>query len=182
MTLGRTSSGAIKIKTDTAGGGLRAVECACCVPQDFQPCRDCPPVLGNWIFSLSGDQINGYTSFEYPPDNQYAPLRTCFDFWDAFGPGTFGDRLYMITLSRAAGGWYGAPLGTPCCWVLNLFISGYFEYELDGGLDICGVNAGSNVVILSPNPVGTYPFTLSAQCVPPFMGGPTDFNFTVTVS
>ena len=27
MTLGRTSSGAIKIKTD---GGLRAVECACC--------------------------------------------------------------------------------------------------------------------------------------------------------
>jgi len=30
MTLGRTSSGAIKIKTDTAGGGLRAVECACC--------------------------------------------------------------------------------------------------------------------------------------------------------
>jgi len=30
MTLGRTESGAIKIKTDTAGGGLRAVECACC--------------------------------------------------------------------------------------------------------------------------------------------------------
>jgi hypothetical protein len=30
MTLGRTSSGAIKIKTDEAGGGLRAVECACC--------------------------------------------------------------------------------------------------------------------------------------------------------
>jgi hypothetical protein len=29
MTLGRTSSGAIKIKTD---GGLRAVECACCSP------------------------------------------------------------------------------------------------------------------------------------------------------
>ena len=27
MTLGRTSSGAIKIKTD---GGLRAVSCACC--------------------------------------------------------------------------------------------------------------------------------------------------------
>jgi hypothetical protein len=30
MTLGRTSSGAIKIKTDTDGGGLRAVGCACC--------------------------------------------------------------------------------------------------------------------------------------------------------
>lgn len=36
MTLGRTSSGAIKIKTD---GGLRAVECACCSsppPPDWQ--------------------------------------------------------------------------------------------------------------------------------------------------
>ena len=40
MTLGRTSSGALKIKTD---GGLRAVECACCrgvcgvkVPQDLR--------------------------------------------------------------------------------------------------------------------------------------------------
>lgn len=31
MTLGRTSSGAIKIKTD---GGLRAVECACCNPPE----------------------------------------------------------------------------------------------------------------------------------------------------
>ena len=30
MTLGRSSTGAIKIKTDEAGGGLRAVECACC--------------------------------------------------------------------------------------------------------------------------------------------------------
>lgn len=30
MTLGRTASNAIKIKTDEAGGGLRAVGCACC--------------------------------------------------------------------------------------------------------------------------------------------------------
>jgi hypothetical protein len=30
MTLGRTSSNAIKIKIDEEGGGLRAVECACC--------------------------------------------------------------------------------------------------------------------------------------------------------
>jgi len=32
MTLGRGSTGSIKIKTDDAGGGLRAVECACCGP------------------------------------------------------------------------------------------------------------------------------------------------------
>jgi hypothetical protein len=30
MTLGLTSSGAVKIKTDEEGGGLRAVNCACC--------------------------------------------------------------------------------------------------------------------------------------------------------
>ena len=30
MTLGRTSDNKIKIKTDEEGGGLRAVECACC--------------------------------------------------------------------------------------------------------------------------------------------------------
>jgi hypothetical protein len=30
MTLGRTDKGLIKIKTDEEGGGLRAVECACC--------------------------------------------------------------------------------------------------------------------------------------------------------
>jgi hypothetical protein len=32
MVLGLSSSGAIKIKTDEEGGGLRAVECACCNP------------------------------------------------------------------------------------------------------------------------------------------------------
>lgn len=30
MTLGRTTEGAIKIKTDESGGGLRAVSCECC--------------------------------------------------------------------------------------------------------------------------------------------------------
>ena len=38
MTLGRTSAGKIKIKTDTPKG-LRAVECACCNPG---PCDGCP--------------------------------------------------------------------------------------------------------------------------------------------
>jgi len=32
MTLGRTDKGAIKIKTDEEGGGLRAVNCSCCNP------------------------------------------------------------------------------------------------------------------------------------------------------
>jgi hypothetical protein len=40
MTLGRTSAGKIKIKTD-GEAGLRAVECACC-----GPCGGCPTILG----------------------------------------------------------------------------------------------------------------------------------------
>lgn len=53
MTLGRTSSGAIKIKTD---GGLRAVECTCCA----SPCS-CPDNQG-FIFNppITGEfQIDG---------------------------------------------------------------------------------------------------------------------------
>ena len=38
MTLGLSTSGAIKIKTDEAGGGLRAVECACCGSLGIDPC------------------------------------------------------------------------------------------------------------------------------------------------
>ena len=40
MTLGRTSAGKIKIKTDLPKG-LRAVECACC-----GPCSGCPDLVG----------------------------------------------------------------------------------------------------------------------------------------
>ena len=50
MTLGRTTSGAIKIKTDESGGGLRAVNCACCGPigffYEFQ--NDACPSLSYW--------------------------------------------------------------------------------------------------------------------------------------
>ena len=40
MTLGRSTSGAIKIKTDEEGGGLRAVECACCRKCGFRELYD----------------------------------------------------------------------------------------------------------------------------------------------
>ena len=73
MTLGRTSAGKIKIKTDTPKG-LRAVNCACCVTG---PCSGCPylkdlmPAIGdppqkptsfNWEVTLSGASwIIGWT-------------------------------------------------------------------------------------------------------------------------
>ena len=46
MTLGRTSTGAIKIKTD---GGLRAVNCACCVVNPcIKPTSALMAILANW--------------------------------------------------------------------------------------------------------------------------------------
>jgi hypothetical protein len=43
MKLGRSTSGAIKIKTDVENSGLRAVSCGCCNPG---PCGGCPTILG----------------------------------------------------------------------------------------------------------------------------------------
>ena len=54
MTLGRTSSNAIKIKTD---GGLRAVNCACCVPPS--PCNCNPPLTVKYKFTGTFSPIIG---------------------------------------------------------------------------------------------------------------------------
>jgi hypothetical protein len=194
MTLGRTSSNAIKIKTDSEGGGLRAVECACCESTFDYPCKDCPPFLADFNFSLTGDQVSGLTEFQYPAavcpgdecNLQGFPTnlepRTCADYWDAFGPGPVYDNLYMISIYRAGHGFYGAPLSQGCCWVLSLYVQGILLYDYMGEQDLCGVNAGDSKIITSLDPRGSYPMTISAQCIPPFMGGPTEFNFTVTVS
>lgn len=58
MTLGRTSTGAIKIKTDSTG--LRAVECGCCQSGPFDPCEDCPHVFVNYspTMSWSGGSVS----------------------------------------------------------------------------------------------------------------------------
>jgi len=190
MILGRTPAGLIKTKT---AGGLRAVNCACCGPQDFQPCRDCAPFSGNFTFSLTGDQVDITEEFQYPPiicpsDNcnlvpfPNIPPRTCSDSWDGFGPGPINQRLYLINLYRAGYGFFGSPPLHPCCWTLHLFVSGIFEFEFEGYPDLCGVNDEAIQIITSLDPRGVYPMTISVQCVPPFMGGPTEFNFTVTVS
>lgn len=59
MTLGRSSSGAIKIKTDEAGGGLRAVECGCCAP----PCNCNPPLTVKYKFTDTFSPIIGEQSW-----------------------------------------------------------------------------------------------------------------------
>lgn len=192
MILGRTPAGLIKTKTD---GGLRAVNCACCGGGYGFPCADCPPFLGNFTFSLTGDQVDITEEYQFPSivcpsDNcNLVPFpditpRSCSDSWDALGPSAVVSlqNYYAIQIVRASGGFFGAPPGTPCCWVLTLSVSGYFEYDFMGFPDICVVLGSANVIITNLNPSGSYPLTISSPCVPPFMGPPTDFNFTVTVS
>jgi hypothetical protein len=67
MTLGRTSSNAIKIKTDSEGGGLRAVKCACCGCESdaiFQSLTASLPHHGFAPFSCDGGS-NSNTSTRY---------------------------------------------------------------------------------------------------------------------
>lgn len=180
MTLGRSSSGAIKIKTD---GGLRAVECACCGPTDFQPCRDCPPVSGNWTFSISGELVEDFIGeFQHPsvycpsaecfyngfPQN--LPPRVCVDSWDAYS----NNLLYQIFLYR-----FGESLNT-CGWRLEFSMSGWY-FPPDG--DPCQLGCGGAVEILGNSPTGSYPFDCVVICdIFNPDGPPTQSTFTSTTT
>ena len=192
MTLGRTSDNKIKIKTDEAGGGLRAVECACCGPID--PCQQCQPVNKNFTFSLSGDQVDGlFYEYQDDPTTCCMPIRTCVDSWSGMYLTYFTDygmnfamvRSFGVYLRRAIGGVFGADHGAGCCWVLTLGVNGSFRYTFMGLDDICNVQDSKNITILGDNPEGTYNFTFYGQCLPPpYQSSPTQFpfNFTVTIS
>jgi len=139
MTLGRTPAGAIKTKTD---GGLRAVECACCGGTYGFPCADCPPILAEFTFSVTGDQLTGLTEFQYPaiicpsdncnliPFPNISP-RTCSDSYDAFKIGPLDGKLVISNLNRS--------FIQGCSWELGLYVQGIFEYPYDGGTDLCSV-------------------------------------------
>ena len=64
MTLGSTSSGKIKIKTDTEGGGLRAVECACCGNTEFDLCRGL--FISNPLLSIIQNATQVQVDYDLP--------------------------------------------------------------------------------------------------------------------
>jgi hypothetical protein len=98
MTLGRTSTGAIKIKTD---GGLRAVECACCecigcecIGTEGQYSRAISEsnfnswLKGGQLFvsaSISGDCSGNYS------ETITVPPQTCVVQWSKQGPLCFSE-------------------------------------------------------------------------------------------
>ena len=81
MTLGRTSSNAIKIKTD--GGTTRAVECACCGGCNF------PIVCADGYESGTWSESQGACGTNFPAlvDQQcYTALFQATDFWGYLCP------------------------------------------------------------------------------------------------
>ena len=179
MVLGRTPAGAIKIKTD---GGLRAVNCACCGPQDFQPCCDCPPVLVGFNFSVIGGpisftQINNYN---LESDCEDGIIRFCDDLFDASGEGTETPSGTPFNFAAAALGREGANLAS-CGWAL--FLEAEFELYVtatiqgpDGEIDYIydnpfrGKTIAPLIFIAGDNPAGTHFVTVdgdsSTQNVP----------------
>ena len=111
MTLGRTSSGAIKIKTDEAGGGLRAVNCACCggcgcynvtIPEDL-------------LETLQN--INSATCNGMPPDFENNEPGYYYAVWD------FGIEGRFIS--------YGVQVSGTCLSISGQTLS-YSSFEFDG--------------------------------------------------
>jgi len=178
MILGRTSSGAIQIKTDSPKG-LRAVECTCCVPVDpgFNPCKDCVSVIEDWTFSLSGNLVRNYSgqnqfdanicpgtncNLQDFPSN-LSP-RTCSDSWTAYlyyNPETGEYAEYAISLNRSSLN------NTPatCGWTVRLQLFGSLYISEIG--DMCSFGYDDSVFTSDLNPAGSYNFQVFAPCLPP---------------
>ena len=98
MTLGRTSSGAIKIKTDAPG--LRAVECGCCGGQE-----ECVGTEGQHSIAISAEHFNSWkkggkllvaASISGECSGNYSetitvPPKTCVVGWSQSGPECFSE-------------------------------------------------------------------------------------------
>jgi len=102
MTLGRTSSGAIKIKTDGTAG-LRAVECACC---ETGPCNFPSVCLEGYPNNGWGGDENGCsTSFlTIPGCGSSAPPGLTNTFWIPF---ICGGAKWALLLAGSGGACLG---------------------------------------------------------------------------
>jgi hypothetical protein len=97
MTLGVTPTGAIKIKTDEAGGGLRAVECACCGGEcgffDWMFSQSCPDYYdaseSEYMAWRRGGILDFTISYSHPDASSsisesgslVIPANSCFVTW-----------------------------------------------------------------------------------------------------
>jgi hypothetical protein len=109
MTLGRTSTGAIKIKTD---GGLRAVECGCCATGCTCPkaIDSLKTILGNWThvevnwtwpaWKSEAPTTDPVEYFELPALSQSTSMEkytSCLDPFDPLGPSLPFDFCHSVS-------------------------------------------------------------------------------------
>lgn len=104
MTLGLTSSGAIKIKTD---GGLRAVNCACC-----NPCG----CGGSSVNAILKEVLDNATSGTANGDSS--------SYWYVYGP-NYWDAFWQIPI-------YDPSLGYGNIFYSASYSNGCFTFEAEG--------------------------------------------------
>jgi len=183
MTLGRTSSGAIKIKTD---GGLRAVNCGCCQSGPFDPCEDCPPFIRDLNFSVSGDFSGWVQTFNYEPALG-ADGQTCLDSCDGYSPAGSGNGFatHGVTLRRE---YITGQGGLVCGWVLGMGYNTQEEtIDPSGFPSFCDFSAFEELEITALDPRGTYTFNITGPCSGLSWDGmpfqeQRSYNFTVIIS
>jgi hypothetical protein len=168
MTLGRTSSGAIKIKTD--GGTTRAVECACC-----STCRPCQVDISQNASFLQTLQNATGVSINLPQteysDYLFTPLPNGFDGRFDNYEGTliaeiiFDKSCKQVFIYIDVGGDNYATSFTSCSFAPSFDVGG-ITYNQEIGAD-CYVN-GVRFPMLRTYIFSNYP--------PPI---PPSINFTV---
>jgi len=162
MTLGRTSSGAIKIKTD---GGLRAVGCACCGSCDLCGAVIASAPLLNLIKNATSVSVNyNFPSFSYFP--QVSGTETLS--WN--GVYAFADIQYDGAISIGlVGNCFGFSIGevSGSNRIVNFYTAGqdcgfptdpytvpqFFTIPVNG----YNIDAFQSVTLMTSYPPGFYP-------------------------
>ena len=138
MTLGRTSSGAIKIKTDEAGGGLRAVNCGCC-----GGCDGCLPYDLS-VFNACFLDPSGMPPSSYYPPNGFVQFDVCGGAWYfdqnsdySFGGITLYRNLCGVILDITLfDGTYSAPCEGGGAVGVDCFAQIFIPHKENGDVDV----------------------------------------------
>jgi hypothetical protein len=144
MTLGRTSSGALKIKTD---GGLRAVECACC------GCGECFVSIPSSIRELAANataesfSINGQNPYDFVRFSDTSWGAVAYSYDAGYVDGCFQFIIYVAAPSGIA------ETGNPeiCAFPLgSSTVTGNFTINAITGFDYYSYTDGGQTPVPPP--------------------------------
>jgi hypothetical protein len=130
MTLGRTPTGAIKIKTD---GGLRAVECACCGGCGCRSIKITDPVLLDTLLNATTGTCHGVGPLENEEGWRSTANGWSAEFYGELSPGKWFFNTASFDFASKCFSFY-LDFG-------NLVWAGTYEDKSDQCG--CGINIGS---------------------------------------